>query len=90
MSRRFALALLPLFFLAMNALSQTPPYGLPQRVPNTSFKISTSGSGLTTMQLRRVFSRLGFSSPLLLMHAGDNSDRIFVMEQAGIIKVFPN
>lgn len=55
MSRRFALALLPLFFLAMNALSQTPPYGLPQRVPNTSFKISTSGSGLTTMQLRRVF-----------------------------------
>lgn len=91
MSRRcFALALLPLFFLAPNTFSQTPPYGLTQRVPNTAFKISTSGSSLASMQLRRVFSRLAFSSPLLLTHAGDNSDRVFVMEQAGIIKVFPN
>jgi uncharacterized repeat protein (TIGR03806 family) len=90
MSRRFALALPPLLFLASIAFSQTPPYGLTQRVPNTSFKISTSGSSLASMQMRRVFSRLAFASPILLTHAGDNSDRIFVVEQAGVIKVFPN
>ncbi len=91
MSRRFfSQALLPLFFFSSLAFSQTPPYGLTQRVPNTSFKISTSGSSLASMQLRRVFSRLSFSSPILLTHAGDGSDRLFVVEQGGVIKVFPN
>lgn len=36
------------------------------------------------------FPNLTFSNPLYLDHAGDGSDRIFVVEQAGRIKVFPN
>lgn len=36
------------------------------------------------------FSRLSFSRPVDLQHAPDNSNRIFVVEQAGIISVFPN
>lgn len=87
---RFTQVVLPLLCFVATVFSQTPPYGLTQRVPNTSFKISTSGSSLASMQLRRVFASLGFASPILLTHAGDNSDRIFVVEQAGIIKVFPN
>ncbi|NUO83623.1 PQQ-dependent sugar dehydrogenase [candidate division KSB1 bacterium] len=90
MTRRFCSAAVPFFLLASAAFSQTPPYGLTQRVPNSSFKITTSGNALASMQLRRVFNGLAFVKPILLTHAGDGSDRIFVVEQAGIIKVFPN
>ncbi len=36
------------------------------------------------------FPNLSFSLPLFLTHAGDGSNRIFVVQQRGIIKVFPN
>lgn len=36
------------------------------------------------------FPNLTFSSPLDLQNAGDGTNRIFVVEQTGIIKVFPN
>ncbi|MGQ9644329.1 MAG: PQQ-dependent sugar dehydrogenase [Ignavibacterium sp.] len=36
------------------------------------------------------FPNLTFTNPLDLQHAGDGSNRIFVVEQAGRIKVFPN
>jgi len=36
------------------------------------------------------FPNLTFSNPLDLQHAGDGTNRIFVVEQAGRIKVFPN
>ncbi len=41
-------------------------------------------------QLQNAFPSLSFSSPVDLQHAGDGTDRIFVVEQAGRIKVFPN
>jgi glucose/arabinose dehydrogenase len=40
--------------------------------------------------LQNAFPNLTFSSPVFLTHAGDGSNRNFVVEQAGIIKVFPN
>jgi glucose/arabinose dehydrogenase len=40
--------------------------------------------------LQDAFPNLTFSSPLFLTNAGDGSDRIFVVEQSGRIKVFPN
>ncbi|MCZ6701824.1 MAG: PQQ-dependent sugar dehydrogenase, partial [Ignavibacteria bacterium] len=40
--------------------------------------------------LQNAFPNLGFSKPIDLHHAGDGTDRIFVVEQEGIIKVFPN
>jgi glucose/arabinose dehydrogenase len=40
--------------------------------------------------LQNAFPNLTFSSPVFLTHAGDGTDRIFVIEQAGRIKVFPN
>ncbi len=36
------------------------------------------------------FLNLSFSQPLFLTHAGDGTNRIFVVQQRGIIKVFPN
>lgn len=36
------------------------------------------------------FPRLSFTRPVDLQHPGDNSNRIFVVEQAGVISVFPN
>ena len=36
------------------------------------------------------FPNLSFSLPIYLTHAGDGSNRIFVVQQRGIIKVFPN
>jgi glucose/arabinose dehydrogenase len=40
--------------------------------------------------LENSFPRLGFNHPVDLQNAGDGSDRIFVVEQAGVIKVFAN
>ncbi len=36
------------------------------------------------------FPNLTFSLPLFLTHSGDGTNRIFVVQQRGIIKVFPN
>lgn len=66
------------------------PYGLTERIPNTSFLLSTSGDTLAAMQMTRAFSNLNFSRPIYLIHAGDGSDRIFVVEKGGIIKTFAN
>jgi glucose/arabinose dehydrogenase len=42
------------------------------------------------LTLQDAFPNLTFSSPVFLTHAGDNTNRIFVIEQPGRIKVFPN
>jgi len=42
------------------------------------------------LALVRAFPKLTFSSPVFLTHGGDATDRIFVVEQAGIIKIFQN
>ncbi|MCC6866244.1 MAG: PQQ-dependent sugar dehydrogenase [Ignavibacteria bacterium] len=36
------------------------------------------------------FPNLSFSSPIFLTHSGDGTNRIFVVQQRGLIKVFPN
>ncbi len=40
--------------------------------------------------LQEAFPNLSFARPVDLQNAGDGSNRIFVVEQAGIINVFPN
>lgn len=41
-------------------------------------------------QLERAFPALSFNDPVDLQNAGDGSNRIFVVEQRGVIKVFEN
>ncbi len=45
---------------------------------------------LPARELRQVFAANDFVQPLFLTHAGDGSDRIFVVEKPGRIKVMPN
>ena len=40
--------------------------------------------------LERAFPFLRFERPVELTHAGDGSERVFVVEQDGVIRVFPN
>ena len=40
--------------------------------------------------LENAYPNLTFSNPVFVTHANDNSNRVFVIEQAGRIKVFPN
>lgn len=42
------------------------------------------------LTLQNAFPNLSFNSAVFLTHADDSTDRIFVVEQAGRIKVFPN
>lgn len=41
-------------------------------------------------QLEEAFPNLTFTRPVDLQNAGDGSDRVFVVEKAGVIRVFPN
>jgi hypothetical protein len=43
-----------------------------------------------TIQATEAFPSLRFTAPVDLQHAGDGTGRLFVVEQAGIIKVFEN
>jgi glucose/arabinose dehydrogenase len=45
---------------------------------------------LVEMDLRQVFAKPTFNQPVFLTHAGDGSDRVFIVEKEGIIKVMPN
>lgn len=42
------------------------------------------------LQYQVAFPNLSFTRPVDLQHAGDNSNRIFVVEQSGVIYVFDN
>lgn len=42
------------------------------------------------IQLLQAFPNLTFTSPIFLTHSNDGTNRIFVLQQNGIIKVFPN
>jgi glucose/arabinose dehydrogenase len=63
-------------------------------IRNLLFMISficISGTGIyAQFTLQNAFPNLSFSDPVFLTHADDNTNRIFVVEQAGKIKVFPN
>ncbi|MFI5237061.1 MAG: PQQ-dependent sugar dehydrogenase [Ignavibacteriales bacterium] len=50
------------------------------------FANSSSGQN----ELENAFQNLSFNNPLFLTNSGDGTNRIFVVEQNGIIRVFPN
>jgi glucose/arabinose dehydrogenase len=43
-----------------------------------------------TISLENAFPNLSFNQPVGIYHAGDNSNRLFVLERAGTIRVFEN
>ncbi len=51
---------------------------------------SSPAPGSTDYKTREAFPNLSFTRPVDLQYAPDNTNRLFVIEQAGIISVFPN
>jgi len=47
-------------------------------------------AGNNSINSREAFPALTFTSPVDMQHAGDGSNRLFVVEQQGVIKVFEN
>ncbi|MXW63350.1 MAG: T9SS type A sorting domain-containing protein [Bacteroidetes bacterium SB0668_bin_1] len=68
------------FFLLL--LLAAPVHGQDQAVE--------SSTGDSALQLEEPFPALRFTRPVDFQAPGDGSDRIFVVEQAGVIKVFDN
>ena len=48
------------------------------------------GGSLPDLTVARAFPRLTFRRPIYLAHAGDGSNRLFVLEQQGRVRVFEN
>jgi len=51
---------------------------------------TVSESGSDSVDIEVAFPNLSFARPVDLQHAGDGSGRLFVVEQAGVIRVFEN
>lgn len=60
---------------AMTAMAQSP---------------GSSGDTPLPVSAERAFPNLSFERPIVVTHAGDGSNRVFVAEQDGVVKVFPN
>ncbi|HEX9812121.1 MAG TPA: PQQ-dependent sugar dehydrogenase [Burkholderiales bacterium] len=60
----------------------TPPSSTPTSPPPTGT--------LPTLQSEFAFPDLTFTSPVFITHAGDGTNRLFVVQQGGQIQVFPN
>jgi glucose/arabinose dehydrogenase len=58
----------------------------------TSFLILllVSSSVYSQVNFVNAFLNLSFNQPLFLTHSGDNTNRIFIVQQNGFIRVFPN
>ena len=55
-----------------------------------AFCTSTESNPVTSYTVTGAFPNLTFTRPVDLQHAGDDSGRLFVVEQAGVISVFIN
>ncbi len=67
-----------------------PPFGLAARETPTTLQFPTGLPAPTPLTRDRAFPALSFSAPVFLTHPPDGTNRIFVVEQAGRIYVFPN
>ncbi|MBL1214711.1 MAG: T9SS type A sorting domain-containing protein [Ignavibacteriae bacterium] len=56
----------------------------------SSIVLASCSDVKSQLQIVEAFPNLNFSSPVDIQNAGDGSNRIFVVEQSGIIKVFDN
>lgn len=66
------------------------PVGIETREENTTCIFTHFAEPDSSYTLSRTFPSLSFSQPVFLTHASDGSDRIFVVEKAGVVKVFAN
>jgi uncharacterized repeat protein (TIGR03806 family) len=76
---------------AVLAAGQDPPAAaLEPFVPVDTARLMGSPDEQPTLGVERAFPHLTFTRPVEFTHAGDGTDRLFVVEQDGRIRVFPN
>lgn len=66
------------------------PFGLEQRVLVQGLGFPTGLPSPAPLQAVRAFPALTFTAPVFLTFAADGTNRVFVVEQAGRIRVFDN
>jgi uncharacterized repeat protein (TIGR03806 family) len=66
------------------------PFGLDARVAPSGVQIPTDAASSSPLTVVNAFPSLQFNGPVVLTHAGDGSNRLFVAERGGLIKVFAN
>ena len=66
------------------------PHGLTSRPVNTTCRFDGTPDQFPQLESERAFPALDFTQPVQITHAPDGSDRLFVVEQAGTVRVFPN
>lgn len=75
----------------LTVLAEAQPYGIDHRVPNTSLLINELPADTPgTMQLIPAFGGVGFTEGVFLAEVPDGSNRLCVVEKAGVLKIFPN
>ena len=67
-----------------------PPSGLATRVVVTGLTFPSQGQPPAALQAVDAFPALSFDRPVVVTHAGDGTDRLFVAELEGRVHVFPN
>lgn len=81
--------LIQLSLLPAPALSQ--PFGLTTRVPVTGIQIPLNDPGSTgTIAIVRGLPNISFGAPTMISASPDGTNRLFIAEKAGIIRVVPN
>src|SRR5690606_7542470 len=65
-------------------------FGLPDRPRLGTLNLPVSNSTAEIVFAEAFPGLPDFSQPVFLTHSGDGSDRLFVVEQPGVIKVFDN
>jgi uncharacterized repeat protein (TIGR03806 family) len=74
--------------------SQEPPKAEPKVVdkfiPLDTSRLMGSPDSQPTLGVERGFPNVKFTRPVEITHAGDGTDRLFIVEQDGRIHVFPN
>ncbi|MCZ6546023.1 MAG: PQQ-dependent sugar dehydrogenase [Chloroflexi bacterium] len=88
MTRGGAVAFWTLLVLAWMSVSGRSE-DLPARVPGT-IRIDGSPERFDTARIVPAFPHLRFKRPLYVGHPGDGTDRIFVLEQDGLVWAFEN
>jgi len=91
----FLLAVGIFFSLVTESIRAKPAGPSPVAAPAKFVAVDTSNlmgspDPLPPLEIVNAFPKLEFVRPVQLTHAGDGSDRIFVVDQPGIVHVFPN
>jgi hypothetical protein len=83
---RAAIAASALVLIPISAFAQ--PYGIDPRVPNTGVLINNLPPAAGSYTTTALFPGGSFSEPVHITNAGDGTNRVFVVERAGRIRVY--